>query len=67
MTKINSIIEGRFKNSGICNYKEYIGTPGTKFTKDIIVSYQVIDETNKDQYHNRTLLYMQKYIVKASE
>lgn len=50
MTKINVVLEGRFKNSGICNYKEYIGTPGTKFTKDTINSYQVIDETNKDQY-----------------
>lgn len=50
MAKINVILEGRFKDSGICNYKECIGTPGIKFKKNIINSYTVIDETNKDQY-----------------
>lgn len=50
MAKVNIVLEGRFKNSNICFYKNYIGTPGTKFIKDNISSYQIIDETNKDQY-----------------
>lgn len=50
MAKINVVLEGRFKGSGICSYKECIGTFGIKFTKDIVNSYTVIDETNKDQY-----------------
>lgn len=50
MAKINVVLEGRFKNSDVCIYKDYIGTPGTKFIKDTISSYQIVDETNKDQY-----------------
>ncbi len=50
MAKINIVLEGRFKNSNICIYKNYIGMPGTKFIKDNISSYQIIDENNKDQY-----------------
>ena len=37
-------------NSSIPIYKECIGTPRAKFTKDTIVSYQVIGETNKNKY-----------------
>ena len=50
MGKVNIVLEGRFKDSIIVINKKHMGVSGNNFTKSIISSYQVIDETNKDQY-----------------
>lgn len=49
MTKINYVLEGKFKNEKItAGTLLYIDS--SPFSKRYISSYTVIDETNKDQY-----------------
>ena len=52
---INVVLEGKYKNEKISGYKEIsVNTPeyigGRSLSKKQVSSYQVIDETNKDQY-----------------
>lgn len=49
MSKINYVLEGKFKNSKIKNAGDMLLLDGG-MTKRYISSYTVIDETNKDQY-----------------
>lgn len=50
MAKVNIVLEGRFKGSGILMNKECVCVSGNNFTKSNISSYTIIDETNRDQY-----------------
>lgn len=49
MTKINTVLEGKYKNKKIINSGDMLLVDGG-LTKRYISSYTVIDETNKDQY-----------------
>lgn len=49
MTKINTVLEGKYKNKKIINSGNMLLVDGG-LTKRYISSYTVIDETNKDQY-----------------
>ena len=51
MAKVNIVLEGIHKGSGIYINKDYLKIGGgTELVKDEVSSYTVIDETNKDQY-----------------
>lgn len=50
MAKVNVVLEGIHKGSGICFYRNYLKVGDTELVKDEVSSYTVIDETNKDQY-----------------
>ena len=49
MAKINTVLEGKYKNDKIINSGDMLLVDGG-LTKRYISSYTVIDETNKDQY-----------------
>ena len=49
MSKINIVLEGKYKNDRIVNGGDMLLLDGG-LTKRYISSYTVIDETNKDQY-----------------
>ncbi|MCI8598946.1 MAG: hypothetical protein HFJ10_11010 [Lachnospiraceae bacterium] len=54
MARVNKFLEGKYKNNDLCYLKDNnclspIGM-GWNLTKKNIISYQIIDETNKDQY-----------------
>lgn len=49
MSKINIVLEGKYKNNKIVNGGDMLLLDGG-LTKRYISSYTVIDETNKDQY-----------------
>lgn len=50
MSKINVILEGRYKGRSICINKNFIEICGRDVTKKDIVSYEIIDESNKNKY-----------------
>lgn len=54
MATINIVLEGKYKNEKIKAYSDSIYLPnidfGYHFTPNNVSSYNVIDETNKDQY-----------------
>ncbi len=49
MTKINVVLEGRFKGRAVCIEKNNIYISHS-VTKDCVSSYEVIDETNQNKY-----------------
>lgn len=50
MSRINVVLEGRYKGRDVCINKNYIKIHGDELTKKNIISYEVIDETNKGKY-----------------
>ena len=50
MAKINVVLEGTYKDRMVCNEKDFLKIGGEKISKDTISSYEVINETNKEQY-----------------
>lgn len=50
MAKVNIVLEGRYKNTSISIHKDCLQISGTKLVKDPIISYELIDETNKNKY-----------------
>lgn len=50
MSKINHILEGKYENATIKDYGDIAYVNGDPLSKYTVDSYQVIDETNKDQY-----------------
>ena len=50
MAKVNVVLEGRYKDSGIYIDKGHLDIGGCEMTKDTISSYTVLDEISKDQY-----------------
>ena len=49
MAKVNVVLEGRYKGEWICIKKDCIEIGGN-VTKDRVVSYEVIDESNQGKY-----------------
>lgn len=49
MSKINVVLEGRYKGYRVRTQKDCVQIDGN-VTKDRISSYEVIDESNKDNY-----------------
>lgn len=50
MAKVNVVLEGSYKGDGVCIYKDHLEIGYTKMDKEHIVSYELVDESNKGKY-----------------
>lgn len=50
MAKINYVMEGTYKDRMVCNEKDFLTIGGEKISKRTISSYDVIDESNKNNF-----------------
>lgn len=50
MSKTNTVIEGRFKNSSIIKNVNCLKIGTTELSKDYVTSYEIITESNSNKY-----------------